>query len=257
MIYKPEFADQARLLCRLGATDEELAEHFGACVRTIYRWRNAHEAFAEAVVVGKDHADDRVERALYARAVGCTVERTKVFKSAGEDPVYATYQHHLPPDTNAALNWLRVRRPKKWRMAEKQEEMSESRMALAAFVRRCEARDEEKRLARQREQQASTPPPPPEAPDTAPDLEPDPDLGTCPDDEPAKGPCSSPDEEPASYAGPAAPSTPGLWEPTPTPNPPRPPHSPTPVSPVQPPAAAPQPAAPRFPVLNITPRGYR
>ena len=70
MIYKPEFADQARLLCRLGATDEELAEHFGACVRTIYRWRNAHEAFAEAVVVGKDHADDRVERALYARAVG-------------------------------------------------------------------------------------------------------------------------------------------------------------------------------------------
>jgi len=91
MIYEPEFADQARALCRLGATDEELAEHFEVCVRTIYRWRNTHEAFAEAVIAGKEHADARVERALYSRAVGCTVERTKVFKGAGEDPVYVTY----------------------------------------------------------------------------------------------------------------------------------------------------------------------
>jgi hypothetical protein len=67
-------------MCRLGATDEELAEHFEVCVRTIYRWRNAHEAFADAVIAGKEHADARVERALYSRAVGCTVDRTKVFK---------------------------------------------------------------------------------------------------------------------------------------------------------------------------------
>ena len=39
MIYKPEFVEQARSMCRLGATDEELAEHFEVCVRTIYRWR--------------------------------------------------------------------------------------------------------------------------------------------------------------------------------------------------------------------------
>jgi hypothetical protein len=115
MVYEPEFADRARNMCRLGATDEELAEHFEVCVRTIYRWRNAHEAFAEAVVCGKEHADARVERALYSRAVGCTVDRTKVFKGAGDpDPVYTTYKHHLPPDTNAALQWLRVRQPKKW-----------------------------------------------------------------------------------------------------------------------------------------------
>jgi len=183
MIYEPEFADQARALCRLGATDEELAEHFEVCVRTIYRWRNTHEAFAEAVIAGKEHADARVERALYSRAVGCTVERTKVFKGAGEDPVYVTYQHHLPPDTNAALHWLRVRQPKKWRMAEKEEEMSDSRKALTEFVRRCEARDEEKRLARLQELQPSTPPPPPPLEPVA--LEPD----------PAPQPCPCPDED--------------------------------------------------------------
>ncbi|MFA6113337.1 MAG: hypothetical protein WC729_05080 [Sphingomonas sp.] len=192
MIYEPEFADQARTMCRLGATDEELAEHFGACVRTIYRWRNTHEAFAEAVVAGKKHADARVERALYSRAIGCTVERTKVFKSAGEDPVYATYQHHLPPDTTAALNWLRVRQPKKWRMAEKEEEMSESRKALTEFVRRCEARDEEKRLARQREQQPSTPPPPPPLEPVALAPDPAPQPCPCPDEDPHPAPATKP-----------------------------------------------------------------
>jgi hypothetical protein len=142
MIYKPEFVDQARNMCRLGATDDELAEHFEVCVRTIYRWRNTHEEFAEAVVIGKEHADARVERALYSRAVGCSVERTKVFKSAADPkPVYATYRHHLPPDPVAALHWLRVRQPKKWRIREEEtrdpwpSEMIEKALARAAAHR--------------------------------------------------------------------------------------------------------------------------
>ena len=48
MIDKSEFVDQVHNMCRLGVTDEERAEHFEVCVRTIYRWRNTHEAFAEA-----------------------------------------------------------------------------------------------------------------------------------------------------------------------------------------------------------------
>src|ERR1700740_431179 len=121
MIYDPAFADQARHLCRLGATDEELAEHFEVCVRTIYRWRNAHEAFARAVISGKEHADTRVERSLYSRAVGCSVDRVKIFTHAGDpDPVYAPYQLQLAPDPNAALQWLRVRQPRKWRIREEE-----------------------------------------------------------------------------------------------------------------------------------------
>jgi len=137
MIYKPEFVDQAREMCRLGATDEELAEHFEVCVRTIYRWRNTHEAFAEAVVAGKEHADARVERALYSRAVGCSVERTKVFKHVGDPkPVYATYTHHLPPDPNAALQWLRARKPGKWiPREEKQSDPNAAEMIQKALDR--------------------------------------------------------------------------------------------------------------------------
>jgi hypothetical protein len=121
MIYQPDYAEQAAELCRLGATDEELAEHFKVCVRTIYRWRNAHEEFARAVITGKEHADTRVERSLYSRAVGCTVDRVKIFKHAGDtDPVYAPYKLQLAPDPNAALQWLRVRQPRKWRIREEE-----------------------------------------------------------------------------------------------------------------------------------------
>jgi len=121
MFYQPEYAEQAAELCRLGATDEELAEHFEVCVRTIYRWRNAHEEFAKAVICGKEHADTRVERSLYSRAVGCCVDRVKIFKHAGDpDPVYAHYKHQLAPDPNAALQWLRVRQPRKWRIREEE-----------------------------------------------------------------------------------------------------------------------------------------
>jgi hypothetical protein len=36
--YDPEVAYQARKLCQLGATDIELADFFGVCRDTIYRW---------------------------------------------------------------------------------------------------------------------------------------------------------------------------------------------------------------------------
>ncbi len=116
MFYQSDYADQATELCRLGATDEELAEHFEVCVRTIYRWRKSHEEFARAVITGKKQADTRVERSLYLRAAGCSVDRVKVFRQTGDtDPVYAHYERQFAPDPNAALRWLRVRQPHNWR----------------------------------------------------------------------------------------------------------------------------------------------
>ena len=204
MIYKPEFVDQARSMCRLGATDEELAEHFEVCVRTIYRWRNTHEAFAEAVVVGKEHADARVERALYSRAVGCSVERTKIFKHAGDPkPVYATYRHHLPPDPVAALAWLRVRQPKKWQVREEDTrdptpiEMIEKALARAAAHRSPVAPSHQT----QQEAAATEPPPHREPPQPEPPHPPDPtpEQPPTPDPKPEEPP---PPPEPPPEPGP-------------------------------------------------------
>ncbi len=48
----------------------EVADFFEVDVRTIYRWKTGREEFCQALKVGKDVADDRVTRSLYARANG-------------------------------------------------------------------------------------------------------------------------------------------------------------------------------------------
>jgi hypothetical protein len=112
--YKAEFAGQATKLCGLGATDFELADFFGVDTRTIYRWKNTEPKFCQAVKAGKGKSDDRVERALFNRAVGYSFESEKVFQNKGEIVRAATVEH-VPPDPGAAMNWLKNRKPDEWR----------------------------------------------------------------------------------------------------------------------------------------------
>lgn len=112
--YQPEYAAQATKLCALGATDYELADFFEVDTRTIYRWKNAHDDFCQALIAGKENADARVERALYNRAVGYTFESEKVFQFQGEI-IRADTTEHVPPDPSAAKLWLTNRKPDDWR----------------------------------------------------------------------------------------------------------------------------------------------
>src|SRR5690606_5863992 len=112
--YKPEYAGQAEKLCKLGATDVELADFFGVERTTIWRWTNQFPDFCNALKTGKDAADDRVERSLYHRAVGYTFDSEKVFQHQGEI-VRAPVREHVPPDTTAIIFWLKNRRPDLWR----------------------------------------------------------------------------------------------------------------------------------------------
>jgi len=50
--YRDEFPDQARKLCRLGATDKELADFFGVDMATVGRWKLQHTGFREALKEG-------------------------------------------------------------------------------------------------------------------------------------------------------------------------------------------------------------
>ncbi len=112
--FKPEFVAQAEKLCRLGATDEEIADFFEVDVRTVYRWKGEHDAFCQALKAGKDEADDRVERSLYARALGYQHEAVKLFQHNGA-VIAEKYVEHYPPDTTAAIFWLKNRRTDRWR----------------------------------------------------------------------------------------------------------------------------------------------
>ena len=112
--YKPEYARQARFMCKLGATDLDLAEWFGVSIRVIVRWRVVYPNFGKSLTVGKDEFDDRVERTLAMRAVGYTYDAEKIFCNEG-DVTRVPYREHALPDVTACIFWLKNRRPDKWR----------------------------------------------------------------------------------------------------------------------------------------------
>lgn len=114
--YKPEYAEQAAKLCKLGATDADLADFFGVSTTTIWRWQGQFAEFCNALKVGKEEADARVERSLYQRATGYTFSSEKVFNHQGEI-VRAPITEHCPPDTTAMIFWLKNRKPDEWRDA--------------------------------------------------------------------------------------------------------------------------------------------
>lgn len=112
--FKPEFIAQAEKLCRLGATDMELADFFEVEVRTLYRWKSENEQFCQALKAGKTESDDRVERSLFARANGYEHDEVDI-RVVANAIVQTPIRKYYPPDTTAAIFWLKNRRPAEWR----------------------------------------------------------------------------------------------------------------------------------------------
>jgi len=70
--YQGDYPDLAFRFCLLkkDATDEDLASLFDVNVDTIYRWKNVHPEFSEAINEGKERADTRVAGAMFNNACG-------------------------------------------------------------------------------------------------------------------------------------------------------------------------------------------
>ena len=111
--YKPEYDEQAVKLCRLGATDVELADFFGVAESTLNLWKKAHQSFSESLKSGKMLADAEVANKLYQRAVGYEHPDQKVFNNQGEILTHDTVKHYAP-DPTAAIFWLKNRQGAKW-----------------------------------------------------------------------------------------------------------------------------------------------
>ncbi|MEE3504847.1 terminase [Pseudomonas sp. 10C3] len=112
--YRAEFAEQARKLCLLGATDDELADFFEVVVTTIDNWKRDHKEFLGALKKGKALADAEVAHKLFHRATG--YEHAEVdIKVIDSQIVMTDLVKHYPPDTTAAIFWLKNRQKEKWR----------------------------------------------------------------------------------------------------------------------------------------------
>lgn len=107
--YREEYCAQAEKLCRLGATDIEIADFFGVSEPTIHRWKAKHENFCKSIKVGKELSDERVERALFTKATGFEHDEIDIRTCDGV-VVQTPIRKYYPPDSTAAIFWLKNRR---------------------------------------------------------------------------------------------------------------------------------------------------
>jgi hypothetical protein len=95
-------------------TDIEIADILGIGLATLYRWKLDYPAFSRVFKLGKAAADDRVERSLYSRAIGYDYIAEKAAMTRHGQKTMR-YRQHIPPDTAAAVWYLKNRRPDRWR----------------------------------------------------------------------------------------------------------------------------------------------
>lgn len=113
-LFREKYIEQAYKLTLLGATDAEMADFFGVVESTINLWKLEIPEFSESIKKGKIKADAEVAESLYHRAKGCSHPEDKVFLHEGK-PVIVPGVKYYPPDTGAAMAWLKNRRPKDFR----------------------------------------------------------------------------------------------------------------------------------------------
>ena len=115
--YWPELHNGlARAYAMAGLSLDVIAGRLDIALSTLYEWKDKYPLFSEALSAGKQYADDVVEASLFQRATGYDHKAVKIFMPANaEEPVYAPYVEHVPPDVTAAKLWLTNRKPRQWK----------------------------------------------------------------------------------------------------------------------------------------------
>lgn len=111
--YDENYNKQAYKLCLLGAIDTELADFFEVHVDTINEWKQVYPEFSVSIKRGKQQADSEVAHKLFKRATGYEHEDVDIKVIEGEI-VLTELTKHYPPDTAAAIFWLKNRQKQKW-----------------------------------------------------------------------------------------------------------------------------------------------
>lgn len=112
--YDDHFLNVIRKLFAEGKTQEEVATYLGVHVNTLKNWKNKHAHLLSTIKDSKDLADDMVEAALFTRAVGFSKASIKIFSYEG-NAFEHEYVEQVPADPQAAIFWLKNRRPEIWK----------------------------------------------------------------------------------------------------------------------------------------------
>lgn len=122
--------EKVSVVAKKGWTDAEMSSFFDVDVATWHRWKIKHIEFCDALKDWKQEADAKVERSLYERATGYSCPEDKIFNNNGEPMVVKTSKHY-PPDTTAAIFWLKNRDKENWRDVQGREHSGD--MSIAGY----------------------------------------------------------------------------------------------------------------------------
>lgn len=139
--YREEYAEQARKLCLLGYTDAEMASFFDVAESTINKWKIDYPVFSESIKRGKEVADGNVADRLFQRAMGYVAPDVDI-KVIENQIVETPLEKHYPPDTTAAIFWLKNRQKDKWRDKQEVEHTGEVSLIQRIQEARKRARGE-------------------------------------------------------------------------------------------------------------------
>ena len=112
--YKSSYNLQVQKLCKLGATDKDIANFFNVCEKTINNWKKDYPGFLQSIKKGKVIADIKVSESLFKRATGYQHREDVFFSYKGLIISQKTTKHYAP-DTTAMIFWLKNRNPSNWK----------------------------------------------------------------------------------------------------------------------------------------------
>lgn len=110
-----EMLRMAQACGRAAMTNFEAAQYFGVSEFALSEWMARDPEFAICIRINKQLADERVERALYHRALGYAMRAEEVKLNADGTVVRAAVVKQIPPDVGAAVFWLKNRMPHLWK----------------------------------------------------------------------------------------------------------------------------------------------
>ena len=132
----------AKILCRLGATDKDLAEAFGVSEQTINTWKHKYPKFLESLKTNKTEADMAVVASLFKRAIGFDYEEEEITYNKDEEITRRkVVKKKVLPDVTAQIYWTKNRLPEYFRDVYEHQH----NMTLADAMAECTGIEKEKK----------------------------------------------------------------------------------------------------------------
>lgn len=114
--YKDSFVERARNCMKEGYTLQQLAKHLKIEYTTLFHYRRKYPEFDEAIEQGREMADEKIEQAVYNRALGMEITEEEIEMDEEGNVLKRTIKKKmLAPDGATARWWLHNRKPEVWR----------------------------------------------------------------------------------------------------------------------------------------------